>query len=147
MAALAVESGETLSVETIVQLRGQIEAFYILITLQSRSFDFIQQHRAVWKNAYEFFNAAVLIWERVPIIAMPLRTGEKLSEIASSFIRSRNPTAAITNVGRWRINIGATLERMARISQARNHDRKRIMRIAVEAADRHREVLRELAKS
>jgi hypothetical protein len=67
MAALAVESGETLSVETIVQLRGQIEAFYILITLQSRSFDFIQQHRAVWKNAYEFFNAAVLIWERVPI--------------------------------------------------------------------------------
>src|SRR5260370_34718930 len=66
MAALAVKGGEDLSVQTIIQLGAEIEAIYILASLESRDLDLIEQHRALWQRACEFFNAAVSIWESVP---------------------------------------------------------------------------------
>lgn len=66
MAALAVKAGENLSLQTIIQLGAEIEAIYMLASLEGRGLDLIEQHRALWKRACEFFDAAVSIWESVP---------------------------------------------------------------------------------
>lgn len=49
MAALAVEAGENLSLQTVIQLGAEVEAFYTLVDLEARSLDSIEAHRRLWE--------------------------------------------------------------------------------------------------
>ena len=50
LAAMAVEAGEKLSLQTVVQLTAETEAIYILASLEGRGLDLIAQHRELWKR-------------------------------------------------------------------------------------------------
>ena len=65
MAALAVEAGEKLSLQTVVQLGAEIETIYILASLESRGLDLIAQHKELWQRTSDFFAAAVSIWASI----------------------------------------------------------------------------------
>ena len=86
LAAMAVEAGEKLSPQTVVQLRAEIEAIYILASLEGRGLDLIEQHKKLWKRTSDFFAAAVEIWEAVPpdgeLVSVHRRELERLAEIA-----------------------------------------------------------------
>ena len=86
LAALAAQAGESLSFETIVRLSAEAELIYTLANLEGRHLDLIEQHRALWQRACEFFDAAVSIWASVEADGELLRAHrselEKLAEIA-----------------------------------------------------------------
>jgi hypothetical protein len=65
-AALAVEAGDTLSLQTAIELGAQTEAIYVLTSLEGRGLDFIEQHRLLWQKAAQFFEDAIAIWQTVP---------------------------------------------------------------------------------
>jgi hypothetical protein len=69
MAALSVAAGESPSLQNIVQLSAEMEAIYMLTSLEARGLDLIPQHHELWKRAHDFFAAAVAIWESVPVSA------------------------------------------------------------------------------
>jgi hypothetical protein len=89
MAALAVKAGEDLSLQTIIQLGAEIEAIYILASLEGRGLDLIEQHRALWKRAYEFFDATVSIWESVPTNRELLRAHSHSLKNLREIVRDR----------------------------------------------------------
>ena len=66
IAALAVETGEKLSLQTVVQLGAEMKAIYMLVGLEGRGLDLIEQHKELWRRTCEFFDAALAIWESVP---------------------------------------------------------------------------------
>jgi hypothetical protein len=70
-------------------LGAEIEAIYILASLEGRGLDLIEQHRALWKKAYEFFNAAVSIWESVPTDGELLRAHYHSLENLREIVRDR----------------------------------------------------------
>jgi hypothetical protein len=91
LAAMAVEAGEKLSPQTVVQLRAEIEAIYILASLEGRGLDLIEQHKKLWKRTSDFFAAAVEIWEAVPpdgeLATVHRRELERLAEICKDRIQ------------------------------------------------------------
>ena len=90
LAAMAVEAGEKLSLQTVVQLTAETEAIYILASLEGRGLDLIAQHRELWKRTSEFFDAAVAIWEGVPpdgeLVSVHRRELQRLAEISKDRI-------------------------------------------------------------
>jgi hypothetical protein len=66
MAALALEAGKKLSVQTVIQLGAETEAIYMLTSLQGRGLDLIKQHHDLCQQTAEFFQDAVAIWQAVP---------------------------------------------------------------------------------
>jgi hypothetical protein len=85
LAAMAVEAGEKLSLETVVQLSAEIEAIYMLTGLEGRGLDLVKQHKELWKRTSEFFDVAVAIWEPVApdgeLLSAHRRELERLAEI------------------------------------------------------------------
>ena len=83
---MAVVAGERLSLQTVVQLGAEIEAIYILASLEGRGLDLIQQHQELWQRTSDFFAAVVSIWASVEADGELLRAHrselEKLAEIA-----------------------------------------------------------------
>jgi hypothetical protein len=78
MAALAVQAGENLSLQTIIQLGAEIEAIYMLTSLEGRGLDLIKQHQELWKRTLDFFDSAVAIWESVATDGELLRAHRRL---------------------------------------------------------------------
>ena len=66
MAALALEAGEELSVQTVIQLGAETEAIDMLTSLQGRGLDLIKQHHDLCQQTAESFQDAVAIWQAVP---------------------------------------------------------------------------------
>jgi hypothetical protein len=67
MAALAAEAGESLSLQTVIQLSTELEALYTLVGFESRSLASIDAHRCLWRQAVDFFQDAASIWQAIPI--------------------------------------------------------------------------------
>jgi hypothetical protein len=59
MAALSVEVGLKLLPQTVVQLAGEAEALYVLLSLQSKSLELVKQHRILWQKGAQFFQDAM----------------------------------------------------------------------------------------
>jgi len=85
LAAMAVEAGEKLSLQTVVQLTAETQAIYVLTSLEGRGLDLVKQHRELWERTSEFFAAAVAIWEPVApdgeLLSAHRRELERLAEI------------------------------------------------------------------
>jgi len=86
LAAMAVEVGEKLSLQTVVQLTAETQAIYVLTSLEGRGLDLVKQHRELWERTSEFFAAEVAIWEAVQpdgeLVSVHRRELERLAEIA-----------------------------------------------------------------
>jgi hypothetical protein len=66
LAAMELESGQSLPAQTVIHLAGQAEALFILVSLHAKSFDLIKQHRILWQKGAEFFEEVLSVWRSVP---------------------------------------------------------------------------------
>ena len=58
LAILACQAGESLTLQDIIDLESGVRALRIAVALECRSQDFIEGHRKLWTQAYEFYAAA-----------------------------------------------------------------------------------------
>jgi len=97
LAAMAVEAGERLSLQTVVQLGAEMEAIYMLASLEGRGLDLIKQHQTLWKRVCEFFDAAVSIWEPLPtdgeLLCAYQRELKRLAEITKDRLEFYSPSS------------------------------------------------------
>ena len=97
LAAMAVEAGERLSLQTVVQLGAEMEAIYMLASLEGRGLDLIKQHQTLWKRVCEFFGAAVSIWEPLPtdgeLLCAYRRELKRLAEITKDRLEFYSPSS------------------------------------------------------
>jgi hypothetical protein len=56
LVALTVETGESLSLQTVIQLGAEIEAVYLLASLESRGFDSIEHQIASHGSRQQSFS-------------------------------------------------------------------------------------------
>ena len=89
LAAMAVEAGEKLSLENVVQLSAEIEAIYMLASLEGRGVDLIEQHRLLWRKAAQFFEDVIAIWQSVPTDGAPLKAHRQLLAQLCELARDR----------------------------------------------------------
>jgi hypothetical protein len=89
LAALELESDQNLSVQTVIQLAGEAQALYVLLSLQGRSFEPMKQHRVLWQKGAQFFEDAIAIWQSVPSNGELLDAHRQLLAELSKLARDR----------------------------------------------------------
>jgi hypothetical protein len=65
LVALELKCGQNLSPQTVIQLAGQAQALYAMLSLQGGSLELVQEHRILWQKAAQFFEDVIGIWESV----------------------------------------------------------------------------------
>jgi len=67
LAALELEASQSLSVKTVIQLASEAQALYILLSLQGRSLERVEEHRILWQKAARFFEDAIAVWQSIRV--------------------------------------------------------------------------------
>jgi hypothetical protein len=67
LAVFELESGQNLPPQTVIQLAGEAQALYVLLSLQGRSLEQVKEHRLLWQKAAQFFADAIAIWQAVSV--------------------------------------------------------------------------------
>jgi len=73
---------------------------YILASLEGRGLDLIEQHRVLWKRVYEFFDAALSIWESVSSDCELLRAHRRLLKELRSLAGDRTQFFSVSDAER-----------------------------------------------
>lgn len=115
LVALGLESGENLSDRAVIQLAGEAQAFYILLSLEGRRLSLVKEHRLLWQKGARFFEDALAIWESVQVDGELVEAHWQLLSELSELSRDRVEYYAVSESDRRnyteRREIGTELRR------------------------------------